>query len=216
MGIERAKPLTAVREMVSTCRELFSGERVDFEGETVRFVRAALNFGRSDIDFWLAGRGPRMMRLGGEAADGFTLSYVHKEILGRQVADVRAAAAGRRGPRIAYTTRIVSTDADMEGARRDLSFRLVDQPPAVHELLALTPDDVEALRAALAAGGPAEAAQLVRDEWVLPFVVAGTPQECRVELLSLIAEHDIDEFQLPVEDLDDAERVMADVAGLLG
>ena len=216
MGIKRGRPLTAVRETVSVCRSLFGGGNVDLEGETVRLNSARLGFARPDIEIWLAGRGPRMMRLGGEAADGFNFSYVHKDTIGDLVSAVRSAAEGRAVPKFSYTTKIVSTDADMEAARRNLSFRLLDQPGEVQENIGFGPDDAAALRAALGQGGPESAARLVRDEWVHPFVIAGTPEECAAELRGLLEQHGFDEFQLPIQEIDEGEQAMADVAGLFG
>jgi 5,10-methylenetetrahydromethanopterin reductase len=214
MGIDRGKPLTAVREMVHACRALFSGESLDLDGETVQFVSARLDYARPDIEIWLAGRGPKMMRTAGELADGVNLSYVHKATLGALLASIRSAASGGPEPKISYTTKIVSSDSDFEAARRNLSFRLLDQPGEVQDLIGFGPDDAVALRAALGEGGPSAAARLVEDDWVLPFVIAGTPAECAAELRSLLAEHAFDEFQLPVQELDEAEATMADVAGL--
>lgn len=216
MGIDRGKPLSAVREMVLACRSLFSGERLDFDGETVQFVSARLDYARPDIEIWLAGRGPKMMLTAGELSDGVNLSYVHKGTLGALLSSIRSAAVGRPVPKISYTTKIVSSEADLEAARRNLSFRLLDQPGDVQELIGFGPDDAAALRKALGEGGPSVAAPLVEDDWVLPFVVAGTPAECAAELRAMLAEHQIDEFQLPVQELDEAESAMETVAALLG
>lgn len=220
LGIDRDKPLTAVREMVTACRSLFSGERVDVEGDTVRFVSARLGYGRPDIEIWLAGRGPRMMRAAGEIADGFTLSYVYKEMLGELISSVRSASvrstSGRtRRIRICYSTNIASSDADLRAARRNMSFRLLDQPAAVRERIGFSDEDATSIRAALNEGGPSLAASLMRDEWVLPFIVAGSPGECSAELRELMSVHEIDEFQLPIQEIDEAEQIMATLAQYL-
>ena len=99
LDIEPSKPLTAVRETVRACRSLFAGGRVDLDGETVQLSSARLGYARSDIEIWLAGRGPRMMRTAGELADGLNLSYVHKGTLDEVIAAVRSAALGRPLPK---------------------------------------------------------------------------------------------------------------------
>ena len=43
---------------------------------------ARIDYGRADIEVILAGRGPKMTALGGAVADGFNLSYIHKDLLG--------------------------------------------------------------------------------------------------------------------------------------
>ena len=79
----------------------------------------------------------------------------------------------------------MTDDAGWAAARRDMSFRLPDSPAGIRDEIGMTEADVDALRCALRAGGPAEAASLVRDEWVSPFVIAGTPAECKSELAGL-------------------------------
>ena len=50
MGIERTKPVTALREAIELIRRLLAGEEVDYAGELVRFRRGALEFAtRRDI-----------------------------------------------------------------------------------------------------------------------------------------------------------------------
>ena len=56
---------------------------------------------------------------------------------------------------------------------------------------------------------------LVRDEWVRPFVIAGTADTCARELAVLMARHGIDEFLLPVLDLHHGEHLMSVVADVL-
>ncbi len=216
MRIERHRPITAVREMVESLRGLFAGETVDRDGEPVRFRNATLGFARPDIEIWLAGRGPRMLRLGGEVADGFVLSYVHKDTIGDSIALLGAGARGRaQPPRVAYSTMVCTTDRDLEAAKSHLTFRLVDSPQPVKEMLGVSPADVAALRAALGEGGPRGAAHLVREEWLHPFVIVGTPAQCRSELAALMDEHGIDEFLLPVQEADTGGELMEAAAAIV-
>jgi hypothetical protein len=91
---------------------------------------------------------------------------------------------------------------------------LADSPPEVRRRLGLGEAETAALRAAIAADGPAGAAHLIRDEWVPQFVVAGTPAECRAELTSLLAAHGIDELQVSIADLATGAETLAMVAQL--
>ncbi len=215
LAIPRRRPLTAVAEMVATLRRLFAGERVDHDGQAFSFRDAHLSYARPDIEIILAGRGPRMTALGGEIADGFNLSYIHKGLLGPHARTLREAA-GDRPFRITYSTMIALTDEEVDAARAQLTFRLVDSPQEVKDLIGLTDDRTTALRAALAEGGPRAAAHLVDPEWVTSFVIAGTAAECAAELADLMADNDIDEFQLPVLDIDGAAAFIERTAALLG
>ena len=206
LAIERRAPITAMRELATTSRALWSGEIVDHDGVTGGFRRARLDFGRPDIPIWVAGRGPRVMRLAGELADGFIMSFVHKDLIGEHVAAVRGAADehGRPHPRLCYMTILATTEEARQAARASLTFRLVDSPDTVKARIGLDPATESAIRRGLAGGGPAAAAHLVRDDWVDAFVISGTVLECRAELNALVTAHKIDEFQVSVNDLHSA------------
>lgn len=198
MGIERRRPVAAVEAMVGALRGLYSGEEVDVESEGFGFRSARLDYGRADTEIFLAGRGPRMTDLGGRLADGFVLSWVHRDLLDDHVAALRVAAKihGRRFT-IVWSTMLVTTDADLWMARESLSFRLPDSPVAVKEMIGMTEGDTMAIRDALRHGGPPAAAHLVREEWVPHFVLMGSPEAVADEMRHTMARCGIDEFQLP-------------------
>ena len=218
LAIERRSPLTAMRELVTTSRALWSGEIVDHDGVAGGFRRARLDFGRPDIPIWVAGRGPRVMRLAGELADGFIMSFVHKELIGEHVAAIRGAADshGRSHPRLCYMTILATTEAARQAARASLTFRLVDSPETVKARIGLDSATETAIRRGLAGGGPAAAAHLVRDDWVDAFVISGTVEQCRSELDALVTAHNIDEFQVSVNDLHSAFDDLSLAAEIVG
>lgn len=203
LAIERRRPVTAVEDMIVTLRRLFAGEVVDHDGPAFSFRHAHLDYARPGIEIICAGRGPRVTELGGRLADGFHLSWIHQDLLGDHVRALRAAAAGRPF-RVSYSTMLVTDEADMEAARAQLSFRLVDSPPEVKERLGLTDAQVAAIRAGLAEGGPVAAARHVDPDWLPAFVVAGEPEACGRELRRILADNDIDEFQLPLPSVEGA------------
>ncbi len=211
IGLERRRPLTAVREAIEVARALFAGEPVDYDGASVALRSATMGYGRPDIEIWLAGRGPRILALGGEVADGVMLDFIHKPDLGEAVANVRS---GRADARVCYSTAVVLDDADLEVVRPHMTYRLVDAPPTVREAIGLDERHRERIRAALA-GGLATAAEHVRDEWVEPFVVAGSPRECTAEIARLCDQHQMEEFLLPVFDAPDQLGYLDRVAAAL-
>ena len=218
LAIERRAPITAMRELVTTSRALWSGETVDGDGVAGGFHQARLGYGRADIPVWLAGRGPRVMQLGGELADGFIVSFVHKELIGEHVALIRgtADAHGRPRPRLCYMTALATTEQAREAARAGLTFRLVDSPAEVKDRIGLGPRAEAAIRQGLADGGPAAAARFVRDDWVDAFVISGTPDECRSELSQLVQANGIDEFQVSVSNLHTATEDLELAAAIVG
>jgi len=213
LAIDRHRPLTAVAEMVDATRQLWRGSTVNLTGRTVRFSAATIASSRSDIEIHLAGRGPRMIELAAQVADGFYLSYIHKDFIAEIVESLRSRSSDPMT--ITYSTRIVVDDAGFEAARRDLTFRLPDSPPPILESLGITPNDIAALRQALAEGGPPAAAQLVRDEWVKPFVILGSREECRAELQDLAQRFGLDEFLLPIDDLNTGPELLADTMSII-
>ncbi len=211
LAIERRTPITAMRELVTTSRVLWSGGTVDHIGVAGGFRAARLGYGRPDIPIWLAGRGPRVMHLAGELADGFIMSFVHKELIGEHVAAIRGAAGehGRPHPRLCYMTILATTDRAREAARAALTFRLVDSPDHVKTRIGLDARTEASIRQALSGGGPAAAARFVLDDWVDAFVISGSVDECRSELNALVDAHGIDEFQVSVNDLNTAAEDLA-------
>ena len=216
LSIARDRPLTAVRETIEACRRLFAGDTVSVEGSHVRLSEASLVHARASTEIWLAGRGPRMLELGGAACDGVLVDFVYKPHLGSAMERIRAAgrAAGNE-PRIAYSTMLVTDDDTMAAIKPHLTYRLVDSRPEVREAIGLAEADAARIRAALA-GGLEAAAEHVRDEWALPFVIAGTPEECSQELHGLAAEHGIDSFVVPLLDDESAEKLLHSGAAILG
>jgi len=203
LAVKRHRPLAGLRDLISTSRALWSGETVDHQGHTGGFSEAQMGYGRPDIPIWLAGRGPKLMNLAGELADGFIASFIHKDLIGTHLNIIRTEAAnhGRPCPRLAYTTMLAITDEDRNRAKAALSFRLVDSPSDVKSLIGLDARTEAKIRQNLATGGPQHAARFVRDEWVDAFVISGSADQCRHELAALVQRHQIDEFQVPLNDL---------------
>lgn len=216
LSIDRVRPLAAVRETIDACRRLFGGETVNVDGSHVQLSEASLLHARAGTEIWLAGRGPRMLELGGAACDGVLVDFVYKPHLGAAIKRIRSAgkAAGNE-PRIAYSTMLVTDDDTMAAVKPHLTYRLVDTPADVQEAIGLTDDDAARIRDALADGLEA-AAEHVRDEWALPFVIAGSPDECGQELHRLAAEHGIESFVVPLLDDEPAETLLRSGAEIMG
>jgi 5,10-methylenetetrahydromethanopterin reductase len=80
VGIERKKPLLAMRETVEVLRRLLNMERVTFHGEfhQVEGIELDVVHGRREprnVPIYIGATGPKMMELCGEIADGVVLNY---------------------------------------------------------------------------------------------------------------------------------------------
>ena len=89
------KPTTLahLRECVEVVRELANGRSAEYRGSTIRFPWAA----RSRVAIWIAGYGPKALKLIGEVGDGFILQLADPHITAWTIGAVRKAAeeAGR-------------------------------------------------------------------------------------------------------------------------
>ena len=88
INIER--PITAMREAIQVMRGLWRGERVYLDGKVIRLDGAVFDFPLEVAPkLWVAGRGPQVLGLAGEVADGVLMgsfatqtgvSYAREEI----------------------------------------------------------------------------------------------------------------------------------------
>ncbi len=85
--------LASLGEAVHVVRELANGRSVEFRGSEIRFPWAE----RSRTEVWVAGYGPKALKLIGEIGDGFILQLADPDIAAWTIGAVRAAAtaAGR-------------------------------------------------------------------------------------------------------------------------
>ena len=215
VGLERTSPNTMLRESIGVCRMLFAGETADFDGELLQLDRAHMDYGSPDIAIWVAGRGPRVLRSAAELADGVSLDHIHEDFLGDEVTRItRMAADAGNDIELAYSATIVTDEPALERLRCHMTYRLVDSPPAVKEAIGLSDKESDAIRAAMADGLDV-AGRLVKDEWVFPFVIHGSPAECAARIDDLCVTHGFAEFTVPVPDLDFAEVTIATGAELI-
>ena len=216
LALERVQPLETVRKTIEACRALFAGEVVDLDAPTFSMRAAQLGWARPELPIWVAGRGPRMLDLGGATADGVMLDFIYKPLLGDYVEKIRTGAS-RSGNEVSicYSTMVVTDDAALEEVRPHMTYRLVDSPAPGRTALGINDTDIATIRTALG-DGLVSAARHVPDEWVLPFVIAGTVDECATELDALADEHSLDEFLLPIFNPYDGANRLEVTAQVLG
>lgn len=216
LGIEIHKPLTAVRDMIVAARALFNGETVTHDGELFKHVSARIPYARPGIEIWLAGRGPKMLALGGEIADGVMLDFVYKEKLEDSIDLIRSGAkkSGNK-VKICYGASIVTSEETLSEVRPHMTYRLVNTPLEVQERLGISSADIDAIRASMAESGLDEAGKLVKDEWVEPFVIMGNIDECAAELREIITRLNVDEFLVPILKTTSASRIMQETIEVL-
>ena len=217
MAIERYKPLTAVRESLQAIRGLFRNETVTLEGEVVRLNQARMEYGRADIPIWLAGRGSKMLSLGGELADGVVLEFLHKQRIQANIDTVKAGAerSGNR-PKMCYSTMIITNDRVLEELRPHMTYRLVDSPLEIKDMLGIAQDEIDKIHHVMVTQGLYAAGKLIKDEWISPFVIMGSPSACAQEIADIMTRYQFDEFLLPILETKTAVELMQEVSQVLG
>jgi 5,10-methylenetetrahydromethanopterin reductase len=216
IGLSRPKPVRAVRELIEASRALFSTDPADYSGEFVEIHGAALDYARPSTEVWLAGRGPRMLALGAQQCNGVMMDVIYKPLLAETIGRVRQL--GREAdnhPKISYSTMLVTDDRSMTIAKSHMTYRLIDSPAEVKNAIGLSESDVDRLRSTMS-GGLEAAGELVRDEWVLPFVISGSINECANELSMIVERDAIDEFLVPILDQESANQAINVASQVLG
>lgn len=203
VGVDRRKPLQAMRENVEAIRQLFTLEEVTYQGEFVQLdqVRLDVAFGDTsprDIPIYIGATGPKMMELTGEIADGAVLNYVVPTSYIREAVDQLATGAERSGRTIDDIDRpellVCSlSDDDPEAAimegKKLVAYYLGTEP---HIMAASKVDPELTARVQEVVGWPAteadyiKAAPLIPDEVVHSVMAAGTSDVCRDRVAEFI------------------------------
>lgn len=104
VGITRAKPLRAMREIITSVRALLANETVTFEGEFVHLDGVELDYvyqerRPKDVPIYLGATGMQMMELAGEIADGVVLNYLVSPDYNKTAIEHLAKGAEKAGRR---------------------------------------------------------------------------------------------------------------------
>jgi len=181
------RPLAQMREYLTLVRACWSGEPVTFDGDYYHCskFRLGVRLGDRRPELVLAALNPQMLRLAGELADGVLLNYLPASAVRWCIDQVRAGevAAGRADGscRIhAYVHVGVADRGDAAvPARQDLfSYAVVDSYAAAFERAGFA-EEVEAVRAAHAAGDRAGALAGISDRMIDAIDIVGDAAHVR-------------------------------------
>ena len=181
------KPVAVAREFITALRALWSGQPVEQEAVRFRLRGARMMFTPpAPIPLYLAPMKPQMLALAGKVADGVVLSAGLSPAFVRESLKHTAAGAREAGRDYGalHAAGYISFAASPDGrravdeVRKKLAFllrnRFIDDAIA-HSGIVI---DQPAIIAAMARRDYEAAAQLVPDEAVAAFAVAGTVQQC--------------------------------------
>jgi 5,10-methylenetetrahydromethanopterin reductase len=198
LKIPYTKPTAAMRETIEIIRRFFRGEEVTYAGKVFPTERIKLSFKpvRAEIPIHLGVLGPKNCEMAGEVADGLLLSIMSAPAYVKFAMDhVRRglAKSGREERSFNVGAYIFSSISEDERAARD---RL--RPIVAIMISLMAPQPTTPIFAA--AGLPAETirsfgesfargkvpADMVTDEMLDTFTIAGSPARCRENLSRLI------------------------------
>jgi 5,10-methylenetetrahydromethanopterin reductase len=167
VGIERARPLTVMREVVTVVRALLANETVSFTGHHVHLDGVELDYvyqerRPKDVPIYIGATGMQMMELAGEIADGVVLNYLVSPDYNRTALDMARLMVTQylgQQPHIMKASGVPQSLLDRVGE--------VLTWPATHE-------QVEA------------ASKLVPDEIVQMLTASGTPDDARAKVAEYV------------------------------
>jgi 5,10-methylenetetrahydromethanopterin reductase len=198
VGIERRKPLTAMRETVEVLRRLLNMERVTFHGDFVQVEGIELDVvhGRREprhVPIMIGATGDKMMELTGEIADGVVLNYCVPPDYNDGALEMLELGARRAGRTLDEIDRpqlvVCSVDHDREKAidtTRELLTQYLAQQPHIAKASGVSPEVVSEIQATL--GWPAtkeqirQAKHFVPDDLIHRITASGTPEEARLKV----------------------------------
>ncbi|MDF1538816.1 MAG: LLM class flavin-dependent oxidoreductase [Candidatus Thorarchaeota archaeon] len=179
LGIDLTKPVTVLRDTVSTLRKLWAGETVNTHNQLFELDNYNMrNTGEVQIPIFLGVRGPQMLRLSGQIADGVILSGP-PDYLRDAVDEInKAARKVGRTPDMIEKVAWLPTIPTFKGGKEKLAKKVVsivvaDMPTAVIDMLSIDSEKINRLREAVARGGPNAGIPFVDNEMMDTFTISG-------------------------------------------
>jgi 5,10-methylenetetrahydromethanopterin reductase len=201
VGIDRATPLRAMREVVTALRGLLANETVTVDGTHVHLDGVELDYvyqerRAKDVPIYIGATGMQMMELAGQIADGVVLNYLVEPAYNADAVAALARGAAKAGRSIDEVDRpqlvVCSIDRDraaaLDGARLMVTQYLGQQP---HIMKAsgvpqgLLDEIGKVLTWPATLDEVAAASRLVPDEVVQRCTASGEPDE----VVSKVAEY---------------------------
>ncbi len=203
VGVDRRRPLLAMRETVEATRRLLAMERVTYHGEFVHLDDVEIDIVHGDrspkhVPIYVGATGMQMMEVAGEIGDGVVLNYMVGPAYNKQALAALATGAARAGRTIDDIDRpqlvVCSMDRDRAVAldrSRELLTQYLGQQPHIMKASGVDPALIEEIGKMLTwPASPEEikrAMRLVPDDAVQQISASGTPDECVAKVAEYVA-----------------------------
>ena len=195
VGISRAKPLRAMREIVTSVRALLNNETVTFNGEFVHLDGVELDYvyqdrRPKDVPIYIGATGMQMMELTGEIADGVVLNYLVSPEYNQKAMEALTIGANRVGRSVDTIDRpqlvVCSVHEDRKTAldmARQMVTQYLGQQPHIMKASGVPQSILDKVGSVLTWPATHEqvvaASKHVPDEIVQMLTASGTPAEAR-------------------------------------
>ena len=191
LKLKPRSPLTQLREAIRIIRELLSGGSAHV-GEYFSATGAALGWETRDIPIYISARGPKMLELAGELADGVIIHGTSTEFIEfvRHQLAIGAARSGRPTDACEIALMLdVDIDDDESRAIDRLRPRCTIMAGGTYSddlipIYGLDPDEVARLRVAVSSSDP-DAYRYVTDSMVQAFAFGGSAATVEAQLARL-------------------------------
>ncbi|MFA5773931.1 MAG: LLM class flavin-dependent oxidoreductase [Ilumatobacteraceae bacterium] len=198
VGIDRAKPLRAMREIVTAVRGLLHNETVTLQGEFVNLDGVELDYvyqerRAKDVPIYIGATGMQMMELSGEIADGVVLNYLVSPDYNQRALEALAIGADRAGRSLDDIDRpqlvVCSVHEDRKTAfdmARLMVTQYLGQQPHIMKASGVPQSILDKVGSVLTWPATHEqvvaASKFVPDEIVDMLTASGTPAEARKQV----------------------------------
>ena len=202
VGIDRAKPLRVMREIVTSVRSLLANENVTFHGEYVHLDGVELDYvyqerRPKDVPIYIGATGMQMMELTGEIADGVVLNYLVSPEYNDRAIEALAVGAERGGRTLDDVDRpqlvVCSVHEDRDTAidmARLMVTQYLGQQPHIMKASGVPQSLLDRVGEVLTWPATHEqvvaASKLVPDDIVHMLTASGTPAEARAKVAHYI------------------------------
>ena len=203
VGIERLKPLTVMREIVTVVRALLNNETVTFDGYYVHLDGVELDYvyqerRPKDVPIYIGATGMQMMELTGEIADGAVLNYLVSPSYNTGALEALARGAAKAGRTLDEIDRpqlvVCSVDRDRQHAldnARLLVTQYLGQQPHIMKASGVPQELLDEIGTVLTWPATHEqvvaASKMVPDEIVQMITASGEPDEVRAKVAEYVA-----------------------------
>lgn len=203
VGVNRTKPLKAMREHIESIRQLFTMQEVTYQGEFIHLDRIRLDVafgdtGPRDIPLYIGATGDQMLELSGEICDGVVLNYVVSVDYIRKAVALVEKGAQKAGKALADIDRpelLVcclsdkNPDAAMAEGKKLVSYYLATEPH-IMKASGVSEELLKKVQSMMSWPATEEdyirTSKVIPDEVVRKVMAVGTTEECRAKVKEYI------------------------------